>query len=106
MKVAPLLLAVAEVAIARNDKEYLASLMALLRPYGPKLDRGLMGIRYRILRQVAATDSGRARSADFWRKAALDLLGEVEARNLNPAIRNALAALPEVRALRAGTPAG
>ncbi|MGC8722527.1 MAG: AAA family ATPase [Acidobacteriota bacterium] len=106
LKVAPLLLTVAQVAIASNDKEYLASLMALLRPYGPKLDRGLMGIRYRMLRRLAAMNSGKARSAAFWRKAALDLLKEVEARNSDPAIRKALAALPEVRALRAEGPAG
>ncbi|MGA9751025.1 MAG: adenylate/guanylate cyclase domain-containing protein [Acidobacteriota bacterium] len=79
--------------------------LRLLQPYAGSLDRGLAGLRYRRLRALASARAGKKRSASFWRQSALKLLNEIEARNPNKEIREAITALPEVRELRGGTPA-
>ncbi len=105
-KMAPFLLTLGAVFHKTGRARHLDGVIHRLQRYARSLDRGLAGVRYRNLRYLAAKGTGQRGSAHYWRKAAENLLGELEARNTDPAIRNALAALPEVRALRAGTPAG
>ena len=100
-KVAPFLLALGEVLHRAGRLKDLDGVMRRLRRYGRTLDRGLAGVRYRRLRYLEARTQGKERSARFWRKKAVTLLAEVEARNPEPEIREALAALPLVRELKA-----
>lgn len=104
-KVAPFFLTLAEVLHRTNRFEELEGVMRRLRKYGPGLDRGLVGVRYRRLRYLVAGDLRKVRSARYWQQAALGLLEKMEELNTDPAIRKALAALPEVRELRGATPA-
>ncbi len=103
-KIGLLVLTTAEAMLHADQWEDLRGCLRTLRVYGSGLDRGLAGIRYRYLRAKVASEAGQHRSTQHWRHAALTLLADVEARNPEPEIRDALAALPLVRELRAEGP--
>lgn len=103
-KVAPFLLTLGEVLHRTGRLEDLEEVMRRLRRYGPSLERGLAGVRYRRLRYLEASVKGEERSAKLWHRKAVALLADVEARNPEPEIREALADLPLVRELKAEGP--
>lgn len=101
LKTGAFLLALGECLREAGHRKALAGVLWRLASYGRCFDRGLLGLRYRLLRAEAAADEGRLRSACYHARAAGKITGALEALQTDGLFPEAFRALPEMARLRA-----
>jgi class 3 adenylate cyclase/tetratricopeptide (TPR) repeat protein len=83
-----------------RDFKAAQEVLGQLSAYRKTLDRGLLGLRYRLLLGEASCREGRLRSAGFHARLARRIADAVEALQTDPVFREAYKSLPEVARLR------
>lgn len=96
-KVAPFLLSLAEALIQTDRDEALRDLMPRVKRYSVAFDRGLMGLRYRLLLMEVAQRKGRTRAASREGTEARAMAATLVGQQDQEPFRSAVLALPEVR---------
>lgn len=99
LKAGAFLLALGRALMETGRKEALRNLLRRLARWHSCFDRGLLGLRYRLLRAEAAAAEGPLPSARHHAKAARRIAGAVEALQTDPAFLEAYRSLPEVARL-------
>ncbi len=101
LKAGAFLLTLGQCLLATKRMEALRNLLRRLARWRPCFDRGLLGLRYRLLLGEAACREGRLRSAAHHARLARRVADAVEALQSDPVFREAYKSLPEVARLRA-----
>jgi len=100
LKCGPFLLSLGQALLATGRKEALSGLLRRLARWGCSFDRGLLGLRYRLLKAEAAASEGHLGSARYHAKEARRIADAVEALQTDPVFLEAYRALPEVARLK------